>query len=145
MAGSPSVRALLEFECPQTYAALQRLVMSMADAANNYGKRSIFGKDKGAAAFEKYLVQLASTVRAMSDDRLFMPTDDSGVVRERLVQKIELFAMGYPNWKDAYGFAVAMLVHHQESAVREIDKIRRDIADADYAYDHPLPNRLPRT
>jgi len=145
MFGSPSARLLFEHEAPKTYGAMQRLVMSMADAAKNTGKRSIFGKDKGAVAFEKYLTQLADTVRAMSDDRLFAPTDESKVVRERLFQKIELFAMGYPNWKDAYGFAIVVLVHHQVSAVQAIDRIRREMAESDYAYDHPPPNRLPST
>lgn len=43
--------AAFQSECPHTFNALQHLVMAMAGVANNRGKKSFFGRDKGLAAY----------------------------------------------------------------------------------------------
>jgi len=45
---------IFQNECPHTFNSLQHLVMSMAKVFNNRGKKSIFGKDKGLAAYKSF-------------------------------------------------------------------------------------------
>lgn len=109
MAGSPSARLLLEHQGQHTFNALQNLVMAMADVANNSGKKTFFGRDKGQQAYTKFLEKLRATLHSMVLDGLIRESDTDEYVLARLESSIRLFEDGFPNWKDAYGFAAWFL------------------------------------
>jgi len=113
--------AAFQSECPHTFNALQHLVMVMAGVANNRGKKSFFGRDKGLAAYKKFEEQFRDTLLAMVLDRLIERNAPPSRARTELIAAIELFAAMFPNWQDAYAFASEFLV--QSPAVAE-DRIQ---------------------
>ena len=60
MAGMKLYQEQLPIFYPHTFAGMQKLVMAMADVSNDVGKKTWFGKDKGAIAFEKFISSTAS-------------------------------------------------------------------------------------
>src|SRR5688500_3925005 len=53
---------------PQTFAALQQLVMAMAQCRNTRGKKTLFGRDKPVKAMERFDQRLRETLVALSTD-----------------------------------------------------------------------------
>ena len=106
---------------PHMFNSLEHLVMAMADFANNRGKRSLFGNDKGLAAYKRFEAKFQDTLLAMVVDGLIERNASPSQAREMLVRAIEQFATAFPNWQDAYAFAHEFLV--VKSAVAD-DRIR---------------------
>lgn len=113
--------AAFQSECPHTFNALQHLVMAMADVANNRGKKSFFGRDKGLAAYKKFEEKFKDTLLAMVLDGLIERNASPSRARTALGEAIELFAAVFPNWQDAYAFASEFLV---DSAAVAEDRIQ---------------------
>ncbi len=103
-------------EFPHTFNALQHLVMSMADFANSRGKKTIFGRDKGLAAYKKFEEKFKDTLLAMVLDGLIERNATPTQARTSLIKAIDLFATAFPNWQDAYRFANEFLVDSAEVA-----------------------------
>ncbi|WP_376956488.1 hypothetical protein ABNQ39_00430 (plasmid) [Azospirillum sp. A26] len=91
---------------PHTNAAMQKFVMSMAAVHNKRGKKTLFGKDKGLDAYRDFELRLTDLKRAMVLDRLIAPNETAANVRDSIVFLIVSWAQIYPNWKDAYMFAI---------------------------------------
>ena len=58
MAGIRMFEDQLRIMTPHTFNASQKLVMAMADVANNAGKTTFFGRDKGQQSYAKFLAAL---------------------------------------------------------------------------------------
>lgn len=112
-------------EYPHTFTALQGFVMGMADFANSRGKRSLFGRDKGLAAYKKFEDKLRDTILAMVIDGIIKRNAEPSEVREKLIEAIELFSATFPNWQDAYAFAHEFLVVDAPIAEDRIKSIMR--------------------
>jgi hypothetical protein len=112
---------IFQNECPHTFNSLQHLVMSMAKVYNNRGKKSIFGKDKGLAAYKSFEEKLRDTVLAMVLDGVIQRNSPASDIRENLIEGIKLFASAFPNWQDAYQYADEYFV--DDASVAE-DRIR---------------------
>lgn len=97
-------KASLQADAPNTFNSFTWLVPAMEDAQKNAGKKSLFGKDKGAIAYEKFLAHLQTTLLSMHKDRLIDSATEPERVRTQLVSALQLFAHGHPNWPDAYRF-----------------------------------------
>ena len=106
---------------PHTFNALQQLVMAMADFANNRGKKSFFGRDKGLEAYKKFEDKFRDTLLAMVIDGIVQRNVDPEPARLKLIEAIEVFSYAFPNWQDAYIFADEFLI---ESASIAEDRIR---------------------
>lgn len=109
---------------PHTYNALTKLVMSMADVRKNTGKKTLFGRDKGQEAYSKFLSTLKITMQAMVLDGIIRESSPTEDVATELESKLEKFAMAFPNWKDAYGFAAFFLHDQREDAIATMHRLR---------------------
>lgn len=101
---------------PRTFRILQDLVLAMEKCAKDYGKKSLFGKDKGVAALQKFGVALTETLQAMVEDNIVSRTDSPSVIRLQLIKMIERFAQVFPNWHVSYAFANEFFVNRADVA-----------------------------
>jgi hypothetical protein len=110
-----------EAQFPHTFNSLQHLVMAMEGFANNRGKRSFFGKDKGLAAYKKFEDKFRDTLLAMVLDGIIERNDPPSKARNELIAAIMVFMVAFPNWQHAYAFAKEYLV---DSAALTEDRIQ---------------------
>lgn len=94
---------------PRTHNALQALVMSMAAVTKNAGKKTLLGADKGARSYEAFKAELGRTYTAMVMEGLVFEHSTNDDVLQSLDRYLEYFAEVYPNWVDAYMFAIDFL------------------------------------
>ena len=116
---------LLQVTQPNTTAALTWLVPAMEKVARNWGKRSLFGRDKGAEAARKYEEALIKTLYAMTADGLVHRSDEPETFRTCLIQAMRQFAFAYPNWQDAYTFFETIFVEEADQGRAFIHRVVR--------------------
>lgn len=102
MASNPHAIAALDRFSPYSHQALQNFVMAMTDVVKNTGKKSLFGRDKGADAYEKFILSLLRVVKGMGADGQIQESSTPDEILEKLVILMGLFRDGYPNWPEAY-------------------------------------------
>ena len=124
MAGIRLFEERLQLETPHTFNSLTKLVMAMAAVTANAGKRSLFGRDKGAEAYSNFLQALKLTLHSMVLDGVVRESTPSADVADQLVAKLDMFAKAFPNWPDAYGFATIFLGEKKADAVATIERLR---------------------
>lgn len=124
MAGIRLYEERLRIETPHTYNALTKLVMAMAAVENNAGKRTFFGRDKGAEAYSKFLQALKLTLHSMVLDGVARESTPSSEVADLLLAKLDMFAKAFPNWSDAYSFAAMFLGEKKADAIAAIERLR---------------------
>lgn len=95
----------LQSRVPHTYTSMEHLVMAMASAHNNQGKKSIFGHDKGLKSYLKFEEKLKETLLAMVMDGLVDRSSRAQDFHDKLVLVIDAWKSIFPNWPDAYQFA----------------------------------------
>jgi hypothetical protein len=105
VAGLRLYQEQLPIQYPHTFAGMTKLVMSMADVANNIGKKTWFGRDKGAIAYEKFLKSLRQTIVGMTLDGVIKESFTNDQVVAELEKILTKFALAFPNWHEAYEFA----------------------------------------
>jgi len=115
-----SMAADQQERAPHTYCALQHLVMAMSDVVKKKGKKTLFGRDRGLAAYKTFEQKLRDTILALVLDGLVTRSADSGEVREAICAAVEGFSDAYPNWQDAYGFADHYFSDHKQAAEEQI-------------------------
>mgnify|MGYP001615061714 CR=1 FL=1 len=116
--------AILQALHPHTFNALQELVMAMSAVANNAGKKTFFGRDKGQESYARFLRALRATIHSMVLDgviRESTPTDEAAT---RLEGSLRQFQETFPNWQDAYGFADIFFGEKREDAIAAMDRLR---------------------
>lgn len=124
MAGLKLVEENMHRRCPHTLNAFQKLVMTMADVRKNSGKKTWFGQDKGQQSYANFLGALKVTIHSMVIDGLIQESTRSDAVSDKLLEELQTFALAFPNWQDAYGFASYFLVDQRHNAVATIERIR---------------------
>ena len=115
--------ALLSAQMPATVQALQHLVMAMADYRKNVGKKSLFGKDKGAAAFQKLDRTLLQTLKGLDADGLVEAGATPDEYRKQLMIAVRGFERAFPNWQEAYGFAKTYFEGEQCEGIGHIRRL----------------------
>lgn len=99
--------------------------MAMAEVANNAGKKTFFGRDKGQKSYTKFLEKLRATLHSMVLDGLISESDSEQNVLAQLESSLRLFQDGFPNWQDAYEFAAWFLSEKNEAnATAVISRLR---------------------
>lgn len=109
---------------PTAFAKLTKLIMAMTRVKQDSGKKTLFGKDKGAKAFSKFLAILKETLEAMLVDGLIKKSDSNEEVIIILEAKLELFSTKYPDWADGYAFAANFFGEQREAALVAVNKVR---------------------
>ena len=124
MAGIRMFEEQLRLMTPHTFNALQKLVMAMADVPKHAGKKTLFGRDKGQEAYSAFLSALKVTLQAMVLDGVIRESTPADEVAAEFEKKLEKFAMAFPNWQDAYGFAGMFLGEKRKDAIATIERLR---------------------
>jgi hypothetical protein len=105
MAGMQLYKDQLPIMYPHMFAALQKLVMAMESVAKNVGKKTFFGKDKGAEAYIKFVDCLRQTVVASILDGKSSESSSNEHVIGVITMVLGKFELAYPNWPLAYEFS----------------------------------------
>jgi hypothetical protein len=106
----------LQSQIPHTYAAFQNLIMAMADAYNDHGKSTWFGKDKGLKSYLKFELKLKEALIAMTMDGLVNRFDSSEKFLDTLVLFLSIWFEIFPGWPDAGQFAKEKFVINPSEA-----------------------------
>jgi hypothetical protein len=106
----------LQSNIPHTYAAFQNLIMSMADAYNNRGKKTFFGYDRGLKSHMKFESKLKETLIAMTMDGLVTRFDTAEKFRETLVSILSIWFEIFNGWPDAGQFAKEQFILNPNEA-----------------------------
>ena len=109
---------------PTAFAKLTKLIMAMTSVKQDSGKKTLFGKDKGAKAFSKFLAILKETLDAMVVDGVIKTSDSSEDVITTLESKLDEFSAVYPDWADGYSFAANFFGEQRKAAIVAVNKIR---------------------
>ena len=115
---------ILQASMPHTFNSLQALVIAMAKFQKNKGKKTLFGRDKGREAWEMFEQELKKTMASMFLDDLIERNAPVDSIREKLVECIMEFSAVFPNWQDAYEFAIEFLVHDRSKANDVVGALR---------------------
>jgi len=110
----------LQVRFPHTYTAMEHLIMAMADAHNNQGKKTFFGNDKGLKSHIKFEEKLKNTLLAMTMDGLVARHASATDFREALLTVLAAWFEIFPNWPDAYAYANTMLISNKRDACQLI-------------------------
>lgn len=94
-------------EFPSSNFCMQNLLMAMDNAEKSFGKRTLFGKDKGLPAVEKFMESFKTTLNAMFEEEVLSKGQPPENVAAEFLERLENFAEAYPNWPDAYRFAAS--------------------------------------
>ncbi len=124
MAGLKLVEETMQRRTPHTLNALQHLVMAMSDVRKNAGKRSLFGRDKGQESYAKFLGHLKATVHSLVLDGLIKESTSGSDVVDVLMDQLQTFALAFPNWQDAFGFASYFFIQERSSGIAAIERLR---------------------
>lgn len=118
---------------PNTHNALTWLVPSMEAAYRCAGKKTIFGKDKFAPAYQKVIANIEKTISSMMIDGIINHSTSSDDIKEELIKAMTFFANAYPNWPDGYAFFKISII---DSKNNDLTKIISSISQT--AYDASL-------
>jgi len=88
-----------------TNKPLQVMVLAMASVQKNRGKTSWFGKDKGLAAFEKFVQTIPAVVKGLVNDEIIQTNEPPLQVVREIEEALRTFQTVFPNWQDAYEFS----------------------------------------
>ena len=111
---------VMQAAAPHTFNALQHLVTAMAKVVKYQGKKSLFGRDKGLAAYKTFEEKLKDTVLALVLDNQIARNAPANETRLMLLDAIATFEAAFPNWQDAYGFATEYFMDESENAEERI-------------------------
>lgn len=123
MSGNKLFEEQLRIMTPHTYNALQKLVMAMAGISKNAGKKTIFGRDKGQEAYDKFLKSLKVTAQCLILDGVVKESSSNEELLNELEGKVSKFKMAFPNWQDAYAVS-DMFFENKEDAIATISRLR---------------------
>lgn len=99
----------LQTRLPHTYTAMEHLIMAMADAHNNQGKKNFFGNDKGLKSYIKFEEKLKGVLFAMVLDGIMSREQSANDFRESLESIVIAWFGIFPNWPDAKIFAAVKI------------------------------------
>lgn len=113
----------LQARMPHTYTAMEHLIMAMADAYNNRGKKTLFGHDKGLKSYLKFEEKLKNALLAMTLDGFVNRSDSAKKYLEAILLVLDAWQQIFPNWPDAEAFAHEKLRSNETEAKKLISTL----------------------
>lgn len=113
----------LQERMPHTYTAMEHLIMAMADAYNNRGKKTFFGNDKGLKSYLKFEEKLKNALLAMALDGFVNRIDSAKKYLEAILLVLDAWQQIFPNWPDAEAFAHEKLRANELEAKKLISSL----------------------
>jgi hypothetical protein len=99
---------------PNMANAWTHVVPALAKHAKSQGKRSLLGRDKGEAAYEKLEEKLYVAVLGLYGDGLLYRGASADECLLALLRSLVLFKEIYPNWPEAYSAAHTVFVEGKD-------------------------------
>lgn len=99
-----SAELVLQTLYGETTKQLLDLVMAAEKAFDNYGKKSIFGKDKGEEAEQKFTAALILAILALERIGKIRDSKNAEEFFTALQSAMTLVRKSYPNWPRAYKY-----------------------------------------
>jgi hypothetical protein len=90
---------------PNTFKAMQHLVMAMDDVAKHAGKKTWFGRDKTERVTTALTQNIGRTISAMRSDGIVAEAESAEDVRRQLQEQVTKFFEAFPTWVNAQIFA----------------------------------------
>ena len=90
---------------PQSFKALQNLVMAMDDFQKKAGKKTLFGKDKSQELLVMVTVNIGRTITAMRADGIISPKSSAEEVHRLAKAQLDRFFEAFPMWTMAMVFS----------------------------------------
>lgn len=118
------LKEVMRKKIPHTHNSLTHLILALEKVTKNTGKKTLFGRDKGVAAYDNLILSIGKTITAMTLDGEITPSTTSPDVVDAIVHAIKRFSLAYPNWQDAYQFADYIFVEKRSDAIAIIDRTR---------------------
>jgi hypothetical protein len=118
---------LLETTSPNVTNAWTHVVPALEKYAKCVGRRSIFGRDKGAMAYHKLEESLSLAVLGLYGDRLLSPGASSEDCLLALVRSLVLFKDAYPNWPKAYSAGYDVFVKGHDNIIHILSSHQRSV------------------
>ena len=109
--------AQFELTSPNVHNALTYLVPALDDAAKMAGKKSFFGGDKGAKAYDDYRRKLRLIFLGLYADGHVQKGSSAEECLYQLVLSLSMFKAAYPNWPDAYSLAFKEFFVNRDTAL----------------------------
>lgn len=86
---------------PQTFRALQDMVVAASKAYKNQGKKSWFGRDKGADSYVQFMASVNKLATCFSSEQVYLVFPSEMERLDALNTMVLAFFAAYPNWQDA--------------------------------------------
>ena len=99
-----SAELVLQAVYGESTKQLLDLVMAAEKAFNDYGKKSIFGKDKGEEAQQKFTAALIHAILALERIGKIRDARNAEESFTALQNAMTLIKDAYPNWPRAYRY-----------------------------------------
>jgi len=90
---------------PQTFKALQNLVVAMDDFQNKFGKKTWFFSDNSPEAFTMLPTNIARTINAMRADGVISRKTPAEEIDTLLKAQLDRFFEAFPMWTTARIFS----------------------------------------
>jgi hypothetical protein len=104
MATDRKMEQLVGLTYPRSLQHLQQLIMDAETCSKNYGKKSLFGRDKFEPAFDKFMATIGICVHALVvDGHLENPNDPAAALAELNIAMGLCEAM-YSSWPLGFSF-----------------------------------------
>jgi hypothetical protein len=100
----------------RSFDHLQHLIMAMADTKKNYGKRSLFGADKGKKHFDNFVDLLLPQLVIMMEEGIISRHEDPNVICDKLHMMNFWFVQAFPLWQDAFEFSQSFFQENKQIA-----------------------------
>lgn len=115
---------LMATRSPNTFAAVQNLVMAFAGIHKSQGKRPLFGRSPAVKAHAKMDSALSDTLTALRIDGYIQPDFSDERAFDIFADYMILFSEAFPNWLDAYQVAADMLFKDKQAGIEYISRRR---------------------
>lgn len=118
MATNYSLEMIIGETYPNTMKHLQQLIMDADACAKNYGKKTLFGKDKFEPCFDKFMSTIGSCVFALVEDAVLDDPKNVQVAMGALDLALSRCEETYSSWPLAFKFWQEWYLQFRNKLVR---------------------------
>lgn len=116
-------------KAPNTFKAMQHLIMAMDDVAKHVGKKTWFGRDKTEQVAAALTQNIGITITAMRSDGVVAEVVSAEDVRRQLQEQLTKFFEAFPTWVNAQIFAT--IFFSQDSSLQIVKDHMRVLSRED--------------
>jgi hypothetical protein len=119
MATNRNLEALLGMVYPNTMRHLQQLIMDAEACSKNYGKTTLFGKDKFQPSVDKFMLTVGVCVHSLVEDQQLDDSKNVEAAMKALDKALSMSKETYSSWPLAFEFWNNWYVQFQNKLMRD--------------------------